>query len=69
MKLVSTDTVRMQQALQTAEAYTGNTDICFYFTDKKRTVQPKQKIGIAVTEESEQALQQFFSSAELGILK
>lgn len=69
MKLVSTDTVRMQQALQTAEAYAGNTDICFYFTDKKRTVQPKQKIGIAVTEESEQALQQFFSSAELGILK
>lgn len=69
VKLDSTDTMRMQQALQAADRYAGNTDICFYFTDQKRMVQPKQKRKIAVTEKSEQAFLKIFSSSELGILK
>lgn len=69
IKLDSTDTMRMQQALQTAASYAGSTNICFYFTDQKRMVQPKQKVKMAVTEKSEQAFLQFFSSSELGILK
>ncbi len=69
IKLSSTDTDRMQQAIQIAAKYSGETALCFYLTDQKKMIQPKQKQSIAISAESEQAFSAIFTSSELGILQ
>lgn len=69
IKLSSADTDRMQQAIQIAAKYSGETALCFYLTDQKKMIQPKQKQSIAISAESEQAFSAIFTSSELGILQ
>ncbi len=68
IKVKAADTQRIQLVLQVAANYVGQTGICFYVTDKKQMVQPKQKIGIAITEESIQALCRLLPQADMGLL-
>ena len=67
--LVEGFTDRMQQAIQIAARYSGETALCFYLTDQKKMIQPKQKQSIAISAESEQAFSAIFTSSELGILQ
>ena len=49
--------------------YSGTTQICFYLTDLKKTVSPKNKLSIAVTPESFAELSQIFTLKQVGLIR
>ena len=49
--------------------YKGETLMCFYLTDIKKTIMHKNKLGITVNEESYKALSEAFGAENIGLIQ
>lgn len=49
--------------------YKGDTAVCFYLTDLKKTVMPRQRLSISVSEESFDELKKLFDAGNIGLIQ
>ena len=49
--------------------FKGNTPVCFYFTDLKKTVIPRSRLNIAVSAESFKLLSGLFGASQIGLIR
>ncbi len=49
--------------------YSGNTEICFYLTDKKKIVRPKNKLSVNLSEQSYMALTRIIPQQNIGLIE
>jgi len=48
--------------------YIGNTQVCFYLTDLKKMVRPKNKISLCINSESYNELLEVLQSENIGLI-
>ena len=49
--------------------FNGTVPVCFYFTDLKKTLMPKKRLGIDISSESFNALSDMFGAAAVGLIR
>ncbi len=49
--------------------YNGNTQLCYYLTDVKKTVLPKNKLSLVITPESYSELLKIFPQQQIGLIR
>lgn len=59
----------MEKLSEICSRFRGNTPICFYFTDLKKTVMPKNRLNIAVSENSCKSLSEVFGASQIGLIR
>lgn len=60
--------VPIEQIAEICREFAGNTQVCFYFEDVKKTVRPKEPLSIAVNERSCRALKAVVPREKLGLI-
>ena len=49
--------------------YSGNTQVCCYLTDVKKTVMPKNRLSLVITPESSRELMHIFPQQQIGLIR
>ncbi len=62
------DNIPVNEIYNVCQQYEGNTEICFYFTDVKKMVRPKNKLMIGISAESFNKLCEFIPSENMGLI-
>ena len=62
------DNVPVNEINNVCQQYKGNTEICFYFTDVKKMVRPKNKLIIGISSESFNRLCEFIPYENMGLI-
>lgn len=68
IKIDSHETSRIPEIEAICIKYKGNTPICFYLIDLKKTVKPKKMLNISVGEDSFAELLRLFGTEKLGLI-
>jgi len=68
IKTTSKDTVLKPELVDVCEKYIGDTAVCCYLTDIKKTVVPRAKLSLKLTKESYEELKKHFSPSEIGLI-
>ncbi|WP_295075493.1 DNA polymerase III subunit alpha [Ruminococcus sp.] len=68
IKTTSKDTVLKPELIDICERYKGDTQICCYLADIKKTVVPRAKLSMKLTKESYEELKKHFSPSEIGLI-
>ena len=68
IKTTSKDTVLKPELIDICERYKGDTQICCYLADIKKTVVPRAKLSVKLTKESYEELKKYFSPSEIGLI-
>lgn len=63
------DSVPIERITQICGKYSGNTEICFYLTDRKKTVRPKNKLSVNLSELSYNELTEIISLENIGLIE
>ena len=56
------------ELVRICDKYKGNTEICYYLTDIKKTVKPKSALKMFVSQESAEELEKIFSLSQIGLI-
>ncbi len=63
------DRVPVQKIAEICGKYSGNTEICFYLTDRKKTVKPKNRLSVNLSQLSYNALTEIINPENIGIIE
>jgi DNA polymerase-3 subunit alpha len=69
IKVDSVNEIISSELKRVCDEYRGNTEICFYLTDQKKMLLPKNKLYIEVSEASYKALCSCFEPSRIGIVR
>ena len=58
----------IQQLADICRRFKGDTNVCFYFTDLKKTVAPRTKISLNVNEVSYEELKMLYGASNIGLI-
>lgn len=62
------DSVPVKEITELCTFYGGNTPVCFYLTDVKKMVRPKNKLSLRITEEVFEKLLKIAESVNIGLI-
>lgn len=62
------DSVPMRELAEICRKYSGNTEICFYFTDVRKTVRPKNRLSVNLCRQSADELKKIVYIENMGII-
>lgn len=65
---VSSDSVPMERLTETSAEFGGKTEVCFYLTDAKKMVRPKNHISLEIRHETVRALGDYISQENMGLI-
>lgn len=60
--------IPMDRIAEICREFRGNTEICFYLTDMRKKVRPKNKLAIEVSESSIRRLSELIDPADMGLI-
>ena len=69
IKTTSDKAVIQQGLVQLCSEYRGTTAICFYLTDARKTVLPKNRLSLKVDADSAEKLKKLYNSQEIGLIQ
>lgn len=64
----ASDSVPVSKITEICRKYSGNTEICFYFTDQKKTVRPRNKLSVNLSEQSYEELTEIINPENIGLI-
>ncbi len=67
-KAASTDNATIQKVIALCSDYPGSTGVCFYLTDLKKTIVPKSRAGVSLTEEFISKLEESVGKENIGLI-
>ena len=68
IKTLSTETVLRPELVNICSRYKGDTSVCCYLTDIKKTVVPRSKLSLKLSKTSYEELKQHFTSSQIGLI-
>ena len=68
IKAASSEAFISPQLTGICEKYKGDTAVCFYLTDLKKTVMPRAKISLKVNKESFEELKSLYDISKIGLI-
>jgi len=69
VKMTSSEIYIADRLTDICRKFRGNTPVCFYFTDLKKMVMPKNRINIEISKESFIALSEIFDAKQIGLIQ
>ena len=69
IKMASSEIRTADQLTDICSRFRGNTPVCFYFTDLKKMVMPKNRLNIGVSKECFAALSDIFDASRIGLIQ
>ena len=69
IKTTSDKAVIPQELVQLCRDHGGTSGVCFYLTDVRKTVSPKNRLSLAVDEQSAERLKQIYRLSEIGLIQ
>ncbi len=68
IKTSSADAALKPELIQLCGRFSGDTAVCCYLTDMKKTVIPRSKLSLKITEESFEALKNIYDTSQIGLI-
>ena len=68
IKTSSADAALKPELVQLCGRFGGDTAVCCYLTDMKKTVIPRSKLSLKITEESFEALKNIYDTSQIGLI-
>ncbi|MBR5683728.1 MAG: DNA polymerase III subunit alpha [Ruminococcus sp.] len=68
VKTLSTETVLRPELVDICSRYEGDTAVCCYLTDVRKTVVPRAKLSLKLTKESYEELKKHFTASQIGLI-
>ncbi|WP_455530716.1 DNA polymerase III subunit alpha, partial [Ruminococcus sp.] len=68
IKTVSTETVIRPELVDICSRYEGDTSVCCYLTDIRKTVAPREKLSLKLSKESFEELKKHFAASQIGLI-
>ena len=68
IKTTSKETVLRPELVAVCEKYSGDTKVCCYLTDIKKTVAPRARLSLKLSRESFDELKKHFTPSEIGLI-
>lgn len=65
---ISSDKIPMEQLMRSAVEYGGKTEVCFYLTDAKKMIRPKNRIALDIRQETAEMLGEFIAPENMGLI-
>lgn len=69
VKIKSSELSDITRIRQLCGRYPGNTPVCFYLTDLKKTVSPKKSLSVSVGSEMYRELLEIYTAENVGLIK
>jgi DNA polymerase-3 subunit alpha len=69
IKTTSDSTELPQEFIKLCGEFPGNTEICFYLTDLRKTVRPRKKLSLKICGDSCLKLSKIFSDDKIGLIR
>lgn len=69
IKLRSTEAVVTPELIELCGRFSGDTAVCCYLTDIKKTVAPRQRLSLNITKESAEALKKLYNIGQIGLIQ
>ncbi len=69
IKADSADTAITPELIELCQKYRGDTAVCCYLSDIKKTVMPRSKLSLKVSKVSYEALKSIFGSSRIGLIQ
>ena len=69
IKMQSDEVRNADRLIELCSSFKGRTPVCFYFVDLKKTVLPRKRLNIGISDESFKALEEVFGASEIGLIR
>ncbi len=69
IKMQSDEVRNADRLIELCSSFKGRTPVCFYFVDLKKTVLPRKRLNIGISDESFKALEEVFGTSEIGLIR
>lgn len=66
---IKTPSDRVPMLAEICEKFSGNTEICFYLTDRKKIVMPKNKLSVNLSERCYNTLTEIINPENIGLIE